>query len=250
MLFKPLALFAALAALAVAHPQPADKRQNAAVQVIENCSVQGQVALTFDDGPYLYEMDVVKQLNGGKATFFFNGNNYDCIYNHVDTVRTLYAQGHTLASHTWSHPDLTKLDYNGINQELEKLETAFIRILGVKPLYFRPPFGSYNNLVLQVLRDRGYKKLFLWSDDTGDANGASVQSSKNTYNSIKFPAPHMVLSHSTIQTTSTQVLPFAVPKLQCQGYSLRAVDTCLGSNGEWPYQYIGPPGTPDGSWKC
>ncbi|KAL1408064.1 hypothetical protein Q8F55_004861 [Vanrija albida] len=250
MLLKPLAAFAALAALVAAHPQPADKRQNPAVQVIENCSVQGQVALTFDDGPFQYELDIARQLNGGKATFFLNGNNYDCIYNHVETLRTLYRDGHTLASHTWSHPDLTKLDYNGINQQLEQLETAFIRILGVKPLYFRPPFGAYNNLVLQVLRDRGYKKLFLWSEDTGDANGDSPQHSKDVISGMRYPSPHLVLQHSTIPTTSSQVVPFSVPKLTCQGYSLRSVDTCLGSNGEWPYQYIGPPGNPDGSWHC
>jgi peptidoglycan/xylan/chitin deacetylase (PgdA/CDA1 family) len=52
--------------------------------------------------------------------------------------------------------------------ELEKLETAFIRILGLKPLYFRPPYGNYNDLVLKVLSERGYKKLFLWSEDSGE----------------------------------------------------------------------------------
>lgn len=74
----------------------------------------------------------------------------------MDEIRALHAAGHTLGSHTWSHADLTKLDYNGINEELKKVEDAFIRILGLRPLYFRPPFGNYNDLVLQVLRDRGY----------------------------------------------------------------------------------------------
>jgi hypothetical protein len=41
--------------------------------------------------------------------------------------------------------------------ELEKVEQAFIRILGLKPLYFRPPYGSINDQVLQVLGQRGYK---------------------------------------------------------------------------------------------
>lgn len=41
-----------------------------------------------------------------------------------------------------------------------------IKILGLKPLYFRPPYGAYNDLVLKVLAQRGYKKVFLWSDDS------------------------------------------------------------------------------------
>lgn len=72
-------------------------------------------------------------------------------------MKQLYAQGHTLGSHTWSHADVTKLNYDQINSELERVETAFIKILGVKPLYFRPPYGAINDLALQVLSDRGYK---------------------------------------------------------------------------------------------
>ncbi|WRT66748.1 uncharacterized protein IL334_003711 [Kwoniella shivajii] len=243
--------FTVLAALASINASPISSRQNG-LQVINNCNVQGQVALTFDDGPYQYEQDVANDLNGGKGTFFLNGNNYVCIYDRVDQIRALHSQGHTLGSHTWSHADLTTLDEAGINQELEKVENAFIKILGLKPLYFRPPYGSYNDLVLQVLAQRGYKKAFLWSDDTEDASGASVSYSENILDGVKndYPNPHLVLEHSVIQTTSTDVLPNSVWKLQQAGYQLVAVDTCLGSDGEWPYEYIGEPGTPDGSWTC
>jgi len=65
-----------------------------------------------------------------------------------------------------------------------------------------------------------------------------------------YPHPHLVLDHSTIQTTSTQVLPYAVPKLEAAGYQLVSVDTCLGSSGEWPYFWVGSPGEPDGTWTC
>lgn len=143
-----------------------------------------------------------------------------------------------------------------------------MKILGLKPLYFRPPYGSYNDLVLQVLAERGYKKVFLWSDDTGDANGQSVQYSQGVLDSVtnQFPNPRLVLSHSVIetsksstvrlvdhqltQTAATQVMPSKVWQLQNAGYQLVAVDTCLGNDGEWPYQWVGQPGNPDGSWHC
>jgi hypothetical protein len=51
-------------------------------------------------------------------------------------------------------------------------------------------------------------------------------------------------------TAAFQVVPYAVPRLQGAGYQLVAVDTCLGSEGEWPYVYVGEPGTPDDSWTC
>lgn len=102
---------------------------------------------------------------GGKATFFLNGNNYGCIYDRADQVKEMYNRGHTLGSHTWSHAHLKGKSYNQISQELEKVETAFIKILGVKPLYFRPPYGEYDDTVLKVLSDRGYKSEFsTWSE--------------------------------------------------------------------------------------
>jgi peptidoglycan/xylan/chitin deacetylase (PgdA/CDA1 family) len=56
---------------------------------ITTCTVPGVVALTFDDGPWVYTESVLDQLKAGghRATFFINGNNYDSIYNHNSTVR-------------------------------------------------------------------------------------------------------------------------------------------------------------------
>jgi len=138
------------------------------------------------DGPYTYERDIIGGLRGGKGTFFLNvsaslllhlsvvfkegadgqGQNYDCIYNHVDDIRYLDSQyvllalylhlmpfssstnpysrrnrkrliirGHTIASHTWSHTDMTTLSYEQLHNELARVEQALIRILGKKPLY-------------------------------------------------------------------------------------------------------------------
>ncbi|KAL7420479.1 hypothetical protein Q5752_004429 [Cryptotrichosporon argae] len=245
--------FAALSLLALAAAAPT-KRQSTNPPTISNCNDEGQIALTFDDGPYLYEDQINEYFNatGSKVTFFMNGNNYDCIYNHVDTIRALHASGHTIGSHTWSHADLTTLDEDGIVAELEQLETAFIRILGLRPIYFRPPYGNVNDLMYQVLAQRGYKKVFLWSDDTEDADGATVAYSENVYDQIikSYPSTHLVLDHSPIETTIDQVIPYAVPQLLGEGYQIVAVDTCLGSDGEWPYVYVQEPGTPDSTWTC
>ena len=73
---------------------------------------------------------------------------------------------------------------------------------------FRPPYGNYNDQVLSILAQRGYKKVFLWSDDTEDADGASVSYSENILDGVAndYPNPHLVLSHSTIETSELQLL--------------------------------------------
>ena len=71
---------------------------------------------------------------------------------------------------------------------------------------FRPPYGSYNDLVLQVLGERGYKKLILWSDDTQDASGSSVGQQQGVLDGVinSYPEPHVVLQHSVLDTSESQ----------------------------------------------
>lgn len=64
-----------------------------------------------------------------------------------------------------------------------------------------------------------------------------------------YPNPHLVLDHSTIETTSSEVLPYAVPKLQSAGYQLVTVGECLGTD-ESPYEWVDCPGERDSSWQC
>lgn len=60
-------------------------------QIIKTCKNTGTFALTFDDGPYIYEDQLSDFLISHKihGTFFVNGYNFDCIYdqNIVDQLR-------------------------------------------------------------------------------------------------------------------------------------------------------------------
>ncbi|KAL0066781.1 hypothetical protein AAF712_006173 [Marasmius tenuissimus] len=138
-----------------------DKRQLASVYT--SCIVPDTVALTFDDGPYDYIEKIANTIHdaGGKATFFFNGNNSRCIYNFADKIRYVHSQSHQLASHTWSHGDLSTMGRDQLHDEFQKVEQALQRIAGVTPAFMRPPFGSYNDLVREVAAERG-QKVVIW----------------------------------------------------------------------------------------
>jgi peptidoglycan/xylan/chitin deacetylase (PgdA/CDA1 family) len=181
-----------------------------------------------------------------------NGNNWGCIYDYADKIIAAHNAGWTLGNHGYSHAHMGSLTWDQAHNELWLVEQAFIKILGLKPLYFRPPYGETSDTLMAVLANRGYKKAFLWSDDTQDSDGATPAFSENIYTQIAktYPQPHLVLNHETIQTTSSQVMPYAVPLLKKAGYKLVAVDTCLGSGGEWPYEYVGAPQQRDSTWTC
>jgi peptidoglycan/xylan/chitin deacetylase (PgdA/CDA1 family) len=71
--------------------------------VISSCTVPGTVALTFDDGPYIYTdqlLDILES-NGVVATFFVNGQNYGAIADYASTVQRAASAGHQIGSHTY-----------------------------------------------------------------------------------------------------------------------------------------------------
>jgi peptidoglycan/xylan/chitin deacetylase (PgdA/CDA1 family) len=240
-----------LVAAVQAAPQSANKPR-ALATVISACTVPNTVALTFDDGPWVYAYDISKALVAAdaKGTFFYNGNNYACIYDddEIKRVKYIYDHGHQVASHTWSHSDLSTLSFDKLHDEMWKVEQALQRILGVTPAFMRPPYGNYNDLVEQVASSRG-QQLVIWDFDSGDSVGASVSQSEADYDAIikKHPKTLLPLNHETYTTTAHQVLPFAISKLQAAGYNLVTLAECLGQQ---PYQSVGTPGTKDSTWKC
>lgn len=129
--FFRLATIAALftAALVSAVPindsnstSPVLQKRAGGAPVIYRCTIPGTIAITFDDGPFLYTnglLDILRSRNV-KATFFFNGNNYGRIEDFASAVKRAYVDGHQVASHTWDHKDLTTLSPGDALEELTK----------------------------------------------------------------------------------------------------------------------------------
>ncbi|KAK0431694.1 carbohydrate esterase family 4 protein [Desarmillaria tabescens] len=237
----------ALATTVLSHPT---KRQTGGV--ITSCTVPNTVALTFDDGPYIYSQNIVDMLDAksAKGTFFVNGNNYGCIYgdNEVAAIKNAYSKGHQIASHTWAHKDLATLSSDQVESEFTLTDTALAKILGVNVAFMRPPYGSYNDGVLQVAAAHN-QSVIIWDFDSGDSVGVSPADSEAGYDTLvgKHPSTILTLNHETVETTSTTVLPHALEVLQGAGYNLVTIAECLGLPA---YLSIGAPGVKDASWTC
>jgi len=252
MLFKfsAVAALVSSALLVQASPAQLTKRDTPLAQVITSCTNPNDVALTFDDGPYLYLKDISDTLTkaGAKGTFFWNGNNWGCIYDAamVDRVKYAYNAGHQVASHTWSHPHLTTLTWDQIHDQMWRVEQALERILGVTPAFMRPPYGEYNDLVRQASYIRG-QKLVIWDFDSGDSTGSTPDQSKAAYDNIanQRPSTILALNHEVYEQTAHNVLPHAISVLQAKGYNLVTVAECMGME---PYQKVTTPQT--GTWTC
>lgn len=104
-----LLLAASAGAYPVEDPIQFMKRAPSPGVVITKCTQPGVLALAYDDGPYQYTSALVDILDkaGAKATFFWTGTLYGCIYSQKAAVQKTFASGHQIASHTWYNPPLS-----------------------------------------------------------------------------------------------------------------------------------------------
>ncbi|RDI44608.1 polysaccharide deacetylase family protein [Aquicella lusitana] len=115
----------------------------------------GTVALTFDDGPnpiYTPQILAILKKYNIKATFFVVGANAKL---YPDMVKAIYEQGHVVASHSMTHPKLTKLSNHTLQYEVATPNVIVEKIIGKKPLCLRYPFGMSNEHVREVIRANG-----------------------------------------------------------------------------------------------
>ncbi|KAF9181553.1 chitin deacetylase [Haplosporangium sp. Z 11] len=135
---------------------------------IVKCGRANTWGLTFDDGPSTATPTLLDYLktNQLSGTFFLIGSN---IIEYPDIVKREVAEGHHLASHTWSHHALTTLTNEQIVAEMKWTEKAVLETTGLRLKYMRPPYGDINNRVRFVLKKLGYIPVD-WTGDEFDTN--------------------------------------------------------------------------------
>ncbi|QJR37430.1 AcvB/VirJ family lysyl-phosphatidylglycerol hydrolase [Gemmatimonas groenlandica] len=99
-----------------------------------------RVALTFDDGPDGdWTPAILDTLRSRHATaaFFVIG---DQVQSHLAITRRIAAEGHEIGSHTFSHPDLSRVSPFGTRLELDATARLLEAVVGRRSLLFRPPY--------------------------------------------------------------------------------------------------------------
>lgn len=123
-----------------------------------------QVALTFDDGP---DPKVTPKILAtlakydAKATFFMLGSRVEF---YPEIANDVLEAGHELGNHTWTHANLTNMTSDAITQEVSRTNNIIEQSTGETPTVFRPPYGAFNDDMLNVLS----LPVILWDVDTLD----------------------------------------------------------------------------------
>jgi peptidoglycan-N-acetylglucosamine deacetylase len=115
---------------------------------------KGRVALTFDDGPGPYTMQVLAELRSlhAHATFFVIGRN---VKQSPGIVQALRAAGMVVGNHSWSHPLMTKLSLVRQRAQVRRTQDLLEATIGQRPRFFRPPMWAWNRTTARAVAEEG-----------------------------------------------------------------------------------------------
>jgi peptidoglycan/xylan/chitin deacetylase (PgdA/CDA1 family) len=223
--------------------------------MITTCTQPGTLALTFDDGPYIYTSQLLDTLDSlsVKATFFVTGNNLGKKRIDDETtawpgiLRRIYASGHHIASHSWTHRNLDEVNSTIQHTEIIYNEMAFRNLFGWIPTYWRPPYleCSTNTGCLGLLGNLGYHVVSMNLDtkDYENDSPTAIQTSKDRFSGgVSANAAtneYIELSHDIHYQTVVNLTAYMVSIAKARGYRLVTVGECLGDPSSNWYRQAG-----------
>lgn len=177
--------------------------------------------LTFDDGPTKdvtpQILDVLKR-EKIRAIFFVTGYSVE---NAPEVLKRIHDEGHIIAVHTMTHPDLATLSQAEQRKEIEPLVVKIKELTGITPTYIRPPFGSYNKDLLALCQELGLT-VTTWSNGSLDWDGLDSNGHKEPQKVVDSVLEQLtpgsnILMHDTHQHTADAV-PLLIKALRDKGY--------------------------------
>ncbi len=185
---------------------------------------ENKIAISFD-AAYgdEFTLDILDTLDRYKikSTFFLVKFWIDKFPHRVDEI---YKRGHEIGNHSATHPNMSQLSADNMSKELKETADEIFKITKTKPNLFRPPYGDYNNLLIQVARENGYYTI-QWDIDSLDWKELGVQPvvDRVVRNLAK---GSIVLFHNNAKYIK-EYLPLVIEKILAEGYEIVPVSELI-----------------------
>jgi len=200
------------------------------------------LCFTFDDGPGPLTLPIAEYLSaeGISATFFVVGK---YAIHHPEILQAVQALGHTVANHTFEHPDMPWYwSVNGDVNDQVLRTAAVIKKYTNGSVYFRSPYGKWSAEVADTLNthmmvnlqhigpihwDIGGVDCYYWQ------TGRTVEAAMENYlQSIREKGKGIVVFHDEIadmdvvkpKNKTLELLQQLVPELKRAGYYFTALE--------------------------
>jgi peptidoglycan/xylan/chitin deacetylase (PgdA/CDA1 family) len=167
-----------------------------------------------------------------KGTFFCLGGNVR--YN-PDLLLQMYNEGHIIGNHSDSHSRKEGLKLGSDNKHIIDGEQAISEILGVKPKFYRPPWGWLTPWEGQRLTQAGYT-IIGWDVYTLDWQTPEVDGLTLARDAYRDTKPGSIMCFHDAKPwekfcekrETNRAIAALVPMLRDQGYEFVTIPELLG----------------------
>lgn len=189
-----------------------------------------KIALTFDaawgNEDTQKILEILKK-HDVHVTFFMTGG---WVESYPDDVKAILAAGHDLGNHSENHKNMSQLSDAEKREELMQVHDKVLELTGYEMFLFRPPYGDYDNAVVNVAKDCGYYTI-QWDVDSLDWKDYGVDSIIKTVTEHKHLGNgSIILCHNGAKYTA-QALDTLITKLKEKGYTFVPVSELIYRDG-------------------
>ena len=194
------------------------------------------IALTFDDGPdpqwTAPILDILREKHV-HATFFLIGENAE---SNPELVDRIYAEGHLIGNHTYTHPNIADVSEQRTTLELNATQRFLESRIGRRSLLFRPPYAEdvepetpdqVRPLVLTS--SLGYYSVGMQIDPDDWRRPPAAEIIRRTLEQADEGVGNVVLLHDAggDRTQTVAALPELIDALRAKGYHLVTIADLL-----------------------
>ena len=185
-----------------------------------------EVAIGFDDGPAPDTSAFVTMLehSDAQATFFVIGEQVNASYK-ATLLREL-RNGDVLGDHTFTHPDLE--ESSEVEAQLQRTIGVIRSLTGYSPCVFRPPYGDYDQSVIDTARSLGLATV-LWNVDPSDyTQPGTATIVQRVLEQVK--PGSIIISHDGggPRGETLAAYPTIISSLRARGYRIVTIPQLLG----------------------
>lgn len=133
-----------------------------------------------------------------------------------ESVKALSDAGHQVQNHSNTHPHMPQLSKNQMCDELTSCNDKIEKITGVRPTLHRPPYGDYDNTLIESVEGLNMHTI-QWSVDSLDWKDSATADSICRRVTSKVCPGSIVLFHNDADHTP-EALPTILKCLKDDGY--------------------------------
>ena len=191
---------------------------------------QKVVAITFDAAWGADDTDVLLEILAEHeviATFFVCGYWAE---KYAEQLKKLAVAGHDIANHGDTHAHVASLTFDQNLQEIAGAHEKVRKILGIEMDLYRPPYGEYNNVVLEAAEHLKYYTI-QWDVDSLDWKRQGVDAIvKRVLEHKSLQNGSILLFHNDLPDTP-EALRIILKSLTEKGYGFVPVSQLIMRDG-------------------